>query len=49
MKTEYIGTYPTRNIGKNERGIHLPFETSGEYKIERTGKDFVLTWQGERK
>lgn len=48
-KKEYIGTYPVRKIGLKEVGIHMPYEAIGEYKIERIGKDYLLTWQGERK
>jgi hypothetical protein len=30
---KYHGTYPARNIGKGQTGIHLPAGTSGDFRI----------------
>jgi hypothetical protein len=30
---KYMGTYPARNIGHGQTGIHLPTGTSGDFAI----------------
>jgi len=34
---KYHGTYPVRNIGKAERGIHMPTGLTGEFAIYELG------------
>ena len=47
---EYIGTYSVRKIGKDELGIHMPDNVSGDYQIhvDEVGV-FTLTPVGVRR
>jgi hypothetical protein len=47
---EYIGTYGIRKIGKDELGIHMPDNVSGDYQIrvDEAGV-FTLTPVGVRR
>ena len=48
--TEFLGTYPVRNIGKAEQGIHMPVGVTGVFSLYRDPKtkDILLKWQGEK-